>query len=248
MFDTHAHLNLEIFKEDYNQIIKNCLDQGISIINVGVNYKTSLRSVEIAEKYQNVYASIGLHPLYLDQEKFDYEQYFRLAKSSKKVIAIGEIGLDYGKKIEEKKQKHLLLRQISLSEELQLPIIFHCRKAHNDLIEILTKKKESREVSGVIHCFTGNTTELKKYIGLGLFFGLNGIIYRMKSKLIKKIPLQKILFETDCPFLTPPHLGDKRNEPQFIVEIIKKVAEIKQIDTGELIKITDKNVKKLFRI
>ena len=252
MIDTHSHLNFDVFKKDYKQIIEDCIKREISIINVGVNYESSLRAVKIAEEYKNgVFASIGLHPLYVDKEKYDYQKYFALAKCSKKIVAIGEIGLDYWSKAKieftdiEKKQKEVLSQQISLAQKINLPIIFHCRKAHKDLIGII---EENRVVSGVIHCFTGNVTDLKSYMELGLFLGLNGIIFKMKSKIIKKIPLEKILFETDCPYLTPPDLGNIRNRPQFMIETIKKVANIKEINVNNLIKIADRNSKELFKI
>ena len=256
MIDTHSHLNFDVFKKDYKQIIEDCIKREISIINVGVNYESSLRAVKIAEEYKKgIYASIGLHPLYVENEEYNCKKYLNLAKNSKKVIAIGEVGLDYSHKTKinfrkiEKKQKEVLSQQISLAQKINLPIIFHCRKAHKDLIDILEENRErNRAISGVIHCFTGNVTDLKNYMELGLFLGLNGIIFKMKSKIIKKIPLEKILFETDCPYLTPPPLGNIRNKPQFMIETIKKVAGIKEVSLNNLIKIADKNSKKLFKI
>ncbi len=262
MIDTHSHLNFDIFRGDYKKIIKDCSKKGISIINVGINYKTSLKAIKIAKKYENIYATIGLHPLYIKQEKYDYQKYIELVKN-KKIIAIGEIGLDYGYNINNKDyQKEILLKQINLAQKFNLPIIFHCRKAHDDLYEIVNPKlkiSNSKQISnfndqnlkpkGVIHCFTGTWNQAQRYLEIGFYLGFNGIIFKLNlDEVIKKIPIDRILFETDCPYLTPPELGKIRNNPQFIIKIVKKVAEIKKIDVAELIKITDQNAKRLFGI
>lgn len=282
IIDTHSHLNFKAYKNDFNEVVNRTLRDNIWMINVGAKYETSRQAVELAEKYnEGVYAAIGLHPIYaaaefqkiktdpeegeflVKEEIFDKEKYKELAKS-KKVVAIGEIGLDYyykpktNTKIEQfkEKQKEILLQQLDFAEELNLPVILHCRMAHQDLLEILKTKK----VKGVVHCFTGTLEEARQYIDLGFYIGINGIIFSalggpaLGGKLplddiVKNIPLDKILVETDCPYLTPPVEGkDNRNEPIFVKHIIQKIADLKGISFDEVADKTTENAKKLFKI
>ena len=272
LIDTHSHLNFNAYKNDLDEVIKRTLQNNVWMINVGTKYETSKQTVELAKKYsEGVYAAIGMHPIYasaelqkiktdpeegeflVKEEIFDKEKYRNLAKS-KKVVAIGEIGLDYYYKPKTKtklqqfkeKQKQIFLQQLELAKELNLPIIIHCRMAHDDIIEILEKQKS---ITGVIHCFTGTQEQAQKYIALGFYIGLNGIIFKLDlDKVIKECPLDKILVETDCPYLTPPQEGDKRNEPIFVKHVIKRLAELKGISFQEVAGKTTENAKKLFRI
>lgn len=289
IIDTHAHLNFNAYKNDLDKVVKRALAENVWLINVGSKYETSKKAVEIAENYkEGVYASIGLHPIYsatefikiktdpeegdfkVGKESFDKEKYKELAKSDK-VVAIGEIGLDYyyrpktktKLKLFKEKQKKVFIKQLELAKELNLPVIFHCRMAHNDLIEILrfqvfhppkfcrAKIVAGRgfKFQGVIHCFTGNWEQAKEYLEMGFYLGFNGIIYKLDlDEVIKKTPLERILVETDCPYLTPPQEGDKRNEPTFIKYIIERIAEIKNIDYEKLVEITFSNARNLFKI
>ena len=255
LIDTHAHLNFSDYDKDRGKVIKKCLDNNLWMINVGTDYKSSEEAIEISEKYsQGVFASVGIHPENIGKEIFDYEKYKKLSLCEK-VVAIGEIGLDYWdypktkkKQIEfKKKQKELLIKQIKLANELELPVIFHCRKAHNDLLEILSTKENSN-LRGVIHCFTGNWEDAKKYLDMGFYLGFTGIIFKFDlDEVIKKAPLNKILIETDCPFLSP--LAEiKRNEPLFVKHIAEKIAEIKNVPFEDIAKQTTHNAKKLFNI
>jgi len=277
LIDTHAHLNFAAFNIDRDDVIKKCLKNDIWMINVGINYQTSKRAVEIAEKYEKeVYAAIGLHPINLDtglikmkaddlegkqlEREFDCQKYKKLADSGE-VVAIGEIGLDYywrpkttkKKKLFKQKQKDLLLEQLKLAKELNLPIIFHCRVAHDDLIEILKSKIQNLKLKGVVHGFVGTSEQLQKYLDLGLYIGFNGIIFKNIKGInfeenIRKTPLDKILIETDCPYLTPPQKENQRNEPLYVKYTAVKIAKIKNLSFEEIAKITTKNAKKLFRI
>ena len=178
LIDTHAHLNFNAYKEDSFEVLRRSLDNGVWMINVGSQYSTSKRAVEMAEKYENgVYAAIGLHPIHLETEVFDYEKYKELAKS-KKVVAIGEIGLDYKPEYasSEEKQKTVLSQQLKLAEAFSLPVIFHCRMSHDDLIKILSEN--GSRTGGVIHCFTGAWKQAEKYLGMGLCLAFNCIIFK----------------------------------------------------------------------
>jgi len=260
-------LNFNAYREDSLSVLQRSLDNDVWMINVGSQYSTSKRAVDMAEKYQQgAYAAVGLHPIHLGSglvqtkgdpeeiqfqthgEVFDYEKYKKLAESPK-VVAIGEIGLDYKSEYAsfEEKQKAVLLQQIALAKELVLPVIFHCRMAHNDLIKILNERIADGH-SGVIHCFTGSWKQAQSYLDMGFYLGFNGIIFKLNlEEIIKKAPLEKILIETDCPYLTPPQESG-RNEPIFVKHVAQKIADIKKINIEDIIKTTTQNAKTLFRI
>ncbi|MCL0056709.1 TatD family hydrolase [Dehalococcoidia bacterium] len=288
VIDTHAHLNFNAYKNDVDEVIKRTLENNVWMLNVGSQYTTSKKAVEIAEKYpEGVYAAVGLHPIHLEtglvkikidpeeiefktlEEEFNYEKYKELAKSSK-VVAIGEIGLDYYWKPKTKtkiqqfkeKQKNVLCQQIELAQKLNLPIIFHCRMAHDDLFEVINSKfqapnskqilnsnNRNSKLRGVIHCFTGTWQEAKQYMELGLYLGFNGLIFKLNlwDDIIKKMPLDKILIETDCPYLTPPQVKG-RNEPIFIKYIAERIAKIKGLNYKKVANIITQNTKQLFKI
>jgi TatD DNase family protein len=280
LIDTHAHLNFSAFKDDVNEIIKRTLENDVWVINVGSQYSTSKRAVEIAQKYEEgIYAAVGLHPIHLEErkvdhsevdaqavfktrsEEFDYEKYKELAQNPK-VVAIGEIGLDYWykpktkKKLEEfkERQREVFLKQLNLAKELNLPIILHCRIAHDDLLRLLELQASKSELGGVIHCFTGDWQQAQKYLDLGFCLGFNGLIFKKIKgvpdwqEIIKKLPLEKILIETDAPYLTPPPFEGQRDEPLYVKYVAQKIAEIKNITFEELTQITAQNAKRLFKI
>ena len=246
LIDTHAHLNFNDFRNDFDEVIKRSLVEDIWMINVGSKYETSKRAVEIAEKYNGIFAAIGLHPIHAEDEEFDISRYRSLCQSNK-VVAIGEIGLDYLRdyKLFKEKQEEVFLKQLGLAKELNLPIIIHCRMAHDDMLEIL----KDHQLPGVIHCFTGTWKQAQRYLDMGFYLGINGIIYKMDLKeVIKNTPLEKILIETDCPYLTPQQAGVERNEPIFVKYIAQDVAKIKNIDFQKVVNTTTQNARKLFRI
>ncbi len=279
VIDSHAHLNFKSFDLDLEKIINKNLKNNVWVINAGSNYKTSQRAVEIANNYEKgIYSSIGLHPIHVVREftktddedgkdfenKFDYEKYKKLALSSNKVVAIGETGLDYYYKPKSKlklnkfkaKQKDVFINHLNLAKELNLPLIFHCRMAHQELIEILKSQnlfftKKQTKLKGVIHCFTGNWQEAQEYLDMGFYLGFTGIIFKLNlESIIKKIPLDKILIETDCPYLTPPKAMDisKRNEPLFVKYVAEEIARVKNISLDKIIKKTTQNAINLFNL
>jgi len=267
--DTHSHLSFKAYDADREEVIKRCQQAGLVCIDVGTKYETSKMVVDLAEKNEGIYAAIGMHPIHIKTdllklkmdkeegafeplgEEFDKEKYKKLALSSRRVVAIGEIGLDYyyrpkGTTKTEKfkqKQREVFIQQLEMAEELNLPVIIHCRMAFADLYEIL----QTRKARGTIHCFTGSFEEAQKYIDLGFYIGINGIIDKLDLKeVIEKTPLDKILVETDCPYLTPKVEGDKRNEPIFVKHVAQKIADIKGVSFDEVASVTTQNAKKLF--
>ena len=276
LIDTHAHINFNDFKNDSKEVIKRALDNGVWIINAGAERKTSERAVKMAEEYEEgVYAAVGLHPNHLIEqdveyeengetvkyksrpEEFDYDFYLNLAKN-KKVVAVGECGLDYFRIANEsfkQKQKEVFIKHLKLAKEVNKPIIIHCRDAHDDLLEIL--RLEDSPPRGVMHFFTGTLKQAEKYIELGFYISFSGVItfppLRRASansydEVVKNIPLEKILTETDCPYVAPvPHRG-KRNEPQYIKYVAQKIAEIKDLSFEEVATRTTQNARELFGI
>ena len=268
IFDTHAHLNFSEFDEDRDELIKKCFNSGMGMINVGTNFRSSEVCVKMAGEYADFFASIGLHPENIAynffeskecsktfegfmENGFDYDKYKELTKS-KKVVAIGECGLDYyykpkgitKKELFKEEQRKVFIRQLDLAEELNLPVIIHSRSAFDDLYSILSKRK----IKGVLHCFTGSKEEAERFLSLGLYFGINGIIFKMDiEEAIKVIPMDRILLETDCPYLSPPKF-EKRNNPLSLKYIIEEISRIKGVSIKEIEEITYQNTKDLFKI
>ncbi len=236
LVDTHSHLNFKAFDKDRQEIVQKCLDSNLIIINIGSSYETSQKAVQMAQR--GIYASVGLHPIHIEKEEFDFEKYKELALN-KYVVAIGETGFDFLRNKDIKKQKDVFSQHLKLAKELNLPLVIHCRKAHEELLAVLP------ETRGVVHCFTGSLKQAKEYLEKGLFIGFTGIIFKLNlDKVIKEIPLEKILAETDCPYL-----GDKeRNDPFFVKKVMQKIAEIKKIDYSLVEETLFLNAKKLFRI
>jgi len=277
IIDTHSHLNFKAYEKDRDEVIQRTQKEGVVCIDVGTKYETSRQAIELAEKNEGIYAAIGLHPIYaaaefqkmktdpdegeflIKEQEFDKEKYRELAKS-KKVVAIGEVGLDYyykpktNVKLEQfkEKQKKVFIEQLELAKELNLPVIIHCRMAHADVIDILKSQisnPNDQKLRGVIHCFTGSWVEAEQYMDIGFHIGINGIIFKFNiDEIIKKAPLEKLLLETDCPYLTPPEAGVERNEPIFVKYVAKRIAELKGIDFDKVVEATTKNARKLFRI
>jgi len=272
LIDTHAHLNLPAFDNDWKETAKRALDAGIWMINVGDNLETSKKAVAMAEEFsEGVYAAVGLHPSEIFAEQFDISEYKKLA-AHPKVVALGEVGLDYyrlpesvrpegaggalgNKQIkspEEIKnlQKEVLIEFLKLGAEERLPVIIHCRDAHTDMIPLLENfnRPAGPDARGVMHCFSGSFDEAKRYLNLGFLISFTGIITfsNFDQEILRKIPENKIMVETDCPLLTPvPHRG-KRNEPIFVEFVAKELAKARG-DTYEIIaEKTTKNALTLF--
>jgi len=244
--DTHSHLQFDAYKDDIDDVVKRIKAENIQCINVGTSYQSSKDGILFAEKHsEGFYAAIGLHPTDVD-EPFEPEKYRELAKS-KKVVAVGEIGLDFFRPpFDKEKQKQIFIPQLDLAKELNLPVILHCRAAHDEVIEILQSRGEKH---GVVHCFTGTLEQAKKYITMGFYLGINGIIFKFNiDEVIKNIGLEHMLLETDCPYLTPVGAPTKRNEPIFMKYTIAKIAALKNISEEEVIEKTTKNARNLFKI
>ena len=246
--DTHCHLYKEYY-EDLDEILKNCQENKINrMINNGCDSKSNQEVLYLITKYPNMYGALGIHPESVDTYKEEDLIWLEKNIKNKKIIAIGEIGLDYHYTKENKEeQKSLFERQLSIAENENLPVIIHSREATEDTINILKKYK----TKGVIHSFSGSKETAQIYIKMGYLLGINGVITFKNSKLkevIKDIPLENIVLETDSPYLTPEPFRGKRNEPARILDIARFICDLKSISLEELSKITNANIKRIFDI
>lgn len=248
--DTHAHLNFDAFDTDFGQTIDRALKNDVrKIINVGSNFATSKKAVEIAEQYpKDIYAAIGLHPIHVKDEEFHEEVFLKLAKN-KRVVALGETGLDYYyDKSSADAQKELFRRTLKISQIISKPVILHSRDASEDVLSILMEERP--EPRGVMHCFQGDWQYAKVILDMGLYISFTGLITFSKNQttfeVIKNIPLDRLLIETDCPFMTPEPYRGKRNEPAYVIEVAKKIAEIKNTPIEQIAETTSHNAIELF--
>ncbi len=251
LIDSHAHLEMKEFDCDREEVIKRAKQAGIDfIVTIGTNLELSKKAVALAYKYENIYATIGIHPhdvVNADNKTFDN---LRELARRKKVVAYGEIGLDFFRNISPpEKQLDMFGRQLELANELKLPVIIHDREAHEQTLKMVRASGIHR---GVFHCFSGDYDMAQKCIDLGFYISVPGVVTFDKAKNIRdvaqRVPLSSLFLETDAPFLAPvPHRG-KRNEPSFIIHTAKKVAELKGVSLGEVVQATTKNAKSLFHI
>ncbi|MEK7575840.1 MAG: TatD family hydrolase [Patescibacteria group bacterium] len=252
-FDIHSHINFSDFDRDREDVIERSLGGGVWMINIGSDFLSSRKALEIAERYdKGVYASVGLHPNDNKDEIFQMENYSQLAKNNK-VVAIGECGLDLkNQKSNLKNQKDIFEEQIKLAIKLDKPLMIHCREAHEEVIKILNTYYliHNTKLRGNIHFFSGDWEIAQKYFNLGFTISFTGVITftRQYDEIIKKAPLEKIMIETDAPFVAPvPHRGE-RNEPLYVKKIAKKIAEIRKESYEKVAKVTTDNALKFFNI
>lgn len=271
LIDTHTHVNFHAFKDDAGDVIRRALDAGVWMINAGTQFETSRRAVEIAEEYSDgVYAAVALHPIHLFQhhvdeeetsfntrgEEFNLDSYRDLVLRSVKVVGIGEFGLDYYRmpldedpQVVKKVQQEVMLQHLELAKLVGKPVMIHCRDAYRELAEVLRKHYDG---PGEIHSFTGKWEEAKPFLDMGFCIALNGIITFDKTgrseEVVKNLPLESILLETDAPYLTPvPHRG-RRNEPAYVKHVAEKIAEWKGVSFDEVAETTTSNARKLYKI
>ena len=271
LIDAHTHVQFATYKDDRDEVIKRSLDTGIWMVNVGTQIDTSLEAIKLAEKYsQGVYATVGLHPVHTDKsfhdkaelgeggmeftskgEVFDYEEYKKLALNPK-VVAIGECGLDYYHSAEyRKKQEKVFIEQIELAYEVKKPLMIHCRKAFDDLIDILKDNSPKLQtIPGIIHFFSGDIKQATKLLDMGFYFTFGGVVTftRDYDEIIKTVPINRLLLETDAPYVTPAPFRGQRNEPVYVAEVAKKIGEIKNIDFEEVSHHTIENARTIFGI
>jgi TatD DNase family protein len=252
MIDTHAHLDFPEFDSDRETVIRDAFEGGLkAIINIGVDRETSIRSVELADSNDRIYAAVGFHPH--DSRKFDNpgrEQIARLAQHPK-VVAIGEIGLDYYRDHSPRDvQRTVFAEQIAMAREFGIPIVVHIREAMRDAMDILRREK-AHEVGGVLHCFPGTPEDARGAADMNMLVAFGGSLTFKKSRSVKTaeaVPLKDIILETDCPFITPEPYRGKRNQSSYVRYAYDALARIKNIPLETLEKTVDENAIRLFNL
>lgn len=252
LFDTHAHFDDEQFDADRDEVLKSLKSYGVgNIVNIGSSMKTSRTSVALAEKYDFVYATVGVHPSETGELcEADIDELKRLA-ANPKVRAIGEIGLDYHypDDAEPSIQKKWFVRQLELAKELDMPVVIHDRESKGECLEIL---KEHKISNGVVHCFSGSAETAREILKLGMMISFTGVLtFKNAKKAIAAcaaVPLDRLMIETDCPYMSPePHRG-RRNFSGYVEFVARKMAEIKGVSYDELVNITERNAKRFYGI
>ena len=253
LIDSHAHLDVDEFSQDLNEVIDRARQEGVTgIITVGVDLNSSIKAVEIANKYEGIYAGVGFHPHNAKKIKEDHIKELISLASDKKVVALGEIGLDFFKNYSPAEiQKEIFLEQLQIAAELGLPVIIHDRDAHEEVLSILEEMAKKYKLQGVIHCFSGDVELAKKFIQIGFYISIPGTVtYKKASKIrrvVSEISLEHMLIETDSPFLTPYQKRGQRNEPAFVKFVAQEISLIKGVSFESVAEKTSANTKKLFK-
>jgi TatD DNase family protein len=283
LIDTHCHVHFNAYKDDMDAVVRSCLSEGVQMVTIGTQKDTSANGIALAEKYDGVWATVGLHPSHIfagyhdegevqfksRNETFDPEYYGKILQHPK-VVAVGEMGLDYhyeyeGVSLEEMKTKEAATFEAGarLAITNDLPVVIHCRDAHEDQIVLIEKiwgaYSDKEHIRGVIHCFTGTKHDAERYLALGFMLAFGGTITypprksdladgkELLTDVVKWAPLDRIVVETDAPYLTPMPYRGERNTPLHVRIVAKKVAELRRVSYEEIVEATTNNAKRLFR-
>lgn len=253
LFDTHVHLNAWQFKEDLNEVIERAVEAGVTRMTVvGFDEETIPPAIEIAETYDFIYAAVGWHPVDAIDFKDHHLDYLREYAQHEKVVALGEMGLDYyWDKSPKDVQEKVFRTQIQLAKEVNLPIIIHNREATDDVIRILQEEK-AEEVGGIMHCYSGTVEQMQPCLEMNFYISLAGPVTfknaKLPKKVAKEVPLDRLLVETDAPYLAPHPFRGKRNEPAYVTKVAEAIAELRNMDYETICEITTKNALAIYRI
>lgn len=249
--DSHAHLDDERFEEDREELINSLYENGIeTVLNPGADLNTSKSAVALADKYPFIYAAVGCHPHDSRFMNDDTMNIFRELAKNKKVIGIGEIGLDYYYDNSDRETQKIWFReQIRLAKELDLPYIVHDRDAHEDVFKIM-KEEHYSGTRGILHCYSSSVEMAREFVKLGFYISLGGPVTFKKARtpklVAKEVPIDRLLIETDCPYLTPEPFRGKRNEPKYVKYVAEEIAGIREISVNDIAEKTKLNFKRLF--
>ena len=251
-FESHAHYDDKRFREDREKLLELLPSCGIDhVVNIGCDLKSSKESIRLAEKYDYIYASVGVHPHEVSEMTSQTIEELRRLAAHEKVVAIGEIGLDYYWDNEPHEvQQKWFIRQLELAGEVKKPVIIHSREAAADTMYIM--KNYAQGLDGVIHCYSYSREMAEEYVKMGFYIGIGGVVTFKNAKKLKDvaaaIPIEKIVLETDCPYMAPEPYRGKRNQSSYIRYVAEKIAELKEMSQEEVIAVTEKNARDLYGI
>lgn len=249
IFDTHAHYDDDAFDGDRYELIGSLFEGEVcGIVNQGTTVETSRLSLELAHKFTNMYAAVGIHPECADENSMDELKIIRELCMDEKAVAVGEIGLDYYYDVPKELQQRVFAAQLEMAHELSMPVVIHDREAHGDILDHIRKYRPK----GIVHCFSGSREMALEVVRLGMYIGMGGVVTfknaRKAVEVVEAIPVESLVLETDCPYLAPvPHRG-KRNDSSLIRLSAERIAEIKGMVTDELLRLTAENARRVYGI
>ncbi len=253
IFDTHTHYDDDAFQEDRDALIQSLLEGGIeAAVDVASSYESLARCLDLAHKYKHIYCALGIHPDDCGEMNESWIEEIREMASDEKVVAIGEIGLDYyWKNTDPLIQQKWFVRQLQLAKEVNLPVIIHSREAAADTMKIM-KENHAEETGGVVHCYSYSKELAREYVKMGFYIGVGGVITfknaRKLVEVVEDLPLDRIVLETDCPYLAPVPYRGKRNSSLYLPYVVEKIAQIKNVSEQEVIDITRENAVTMYRL
>ena len=251
IIDTHVHYDDEAFSEDRDTVLEEIKTAGVGlVVNIGSSFETAKESVRLSEKYDFIYAAVGVHPSEIGELTEEHMAWLLEASKREKVVAIGEIGLDYHYDEPERElQKKWFRRQLEIAREVSLPVCIHSRDAAKDTLDIM-KEQKAEEIGGVIHCFSYGWEQAKIYLEMGFYLGIGGVVTFKNGKKLKEVvknaPASRLVLETDAPYLAPVPYRGKRNHSGYLPLVAEAIAEIKGLSKEEVIRITEENARKLY--
>lgn len=253
IFDTHAHYDDEAFNEDRDELLRSLADGGVeAVVNVGASIQSTKNTLGLMRQYPFVYGAVGVHPNETGELNDHLMDWLKHVAGEEKVVAIGEIGLDYyWNEPEPEVQKHWFVRQLNLAREVKLPVIIHSRDAAKDTLDIM-KAEHAGDMGGVIHCFSYGVELAREYLNMGFYLGIGGVLTFQNAKKLKEVveymPLDRIVLETDCPYLAPVPNRGKRNSSLNLPYVAKAVSELKGVPEEEVIAVTRENARRMYQL
>lgn len=253
IFDTHAHYDDEAFQEDRELLLNSLREHGIeAVVNIGASIQSTKNTLALIKQYPFVYGAVGVHPSETAELNDQLLEWLRAVATKPKVVAIGEIGLDYyWDEPDRETQKLWFIRQMELARELRLPIVIHSRDAAQDTLTIM-KEARAQEIGGVIHCFSYGKEMAREFLDMGFYLGIGGVVTFQNAKKLKEVviemPMDRLVLETDCPYLAPVPNRGKRNSSLNLPDVVSMISELKHISETEVIQETNKNAKKLYQL
>lgn len=253
IFDTHTHYDDEAFKEDRDELLRGLQQAGIeAVVNIGASIQSTKNTLELLREYPFVYGAVGVHPNETGELNEQLMDWMKHVAGEEKVVAIGEIGLDYyWDEPDHETQKFWFVRQLALAREVSLPVVIHSRDAAKDTLDII-KAEHAEDLGGVIHCFSYGVEMAREYLNLGFYLGIGGVVTfnngRKLKEVVEYMPLDRIVLETDCPYLSPVPKRGKRNSSLNLPYVVEAISQLKGIRPEEVIAVTNRNAKEMYRL